>query len=217
MSADLKTTTRHHTTRIAVKQLLLGLFLITALGACSTQGVREAELAAAEQAAMEQEAARVAREAREQERQLVLERERQQRAEAAERARLQAQREAEEEAASMRADAERRQREAAERREAARLAALAATQAERQAKLDRIAELEAQIATLQASTTQDENATAVLNEAILVAEELLGVLTAEQAKYEATDATGNTVEPLAKDLIAELEAQKDNLVRRAAQ
>ena len=55
----------------------------------------------------------------------------------------------------------------------------------------------------------------ILQEAILVAEELLDVLTAEQAKYENTDETGNTVEDLAKDLIAELESRKDSLVRQA--
>ena len=49
----------------------------------------------------------------------------------------------------------------------------------------------------------------------MVAEELLDVLTTEQAKYERTDDYGNTLEPLAKELIAELEARKDSLVRQA--
>jgi hypothetical protein len=53
-----------------------------------------------------------------------------------------------------------------------------------------------------------------LQEAKLVAEELLEILSAEQAKYENIDATGYTVEPLAKDLIAELEARKESLVRQ---
>ena len=39
--------------------------------------------------------------------------------------------------------------------------------------------------------------------------------TDEQDKYENTDAAGNTLEPLAKDLIAELESRKDELLRQS--
>ena len=181
------------------------------LGAWSSQGAREAELAIqeAEQVAAEQEDVRAAQEL---ERQRAAEQQRQRQAQIAERARLQAERERE---VAARAEEERLQREAVERRERERLAIIQATEAERQQKLTRIGELERQIAAIQTNTTDDSAATEILREAILVAEELLDLLTAEQAKYENT-VDGATVEPLAKDLIAELEARKDDLVRRAA-
>ncbi|MBL6817536.1 MAG: hypothetical protein ISQ58_10455, partial [Pseudomonadales bacterium] len=47
------------------------------------------------------------------------------------------------------------------------------------------------------------------------AEDSLEALADEVAKYESTDETGNTLDPLAKDLIAELEARKNELVERA--
>lgn len=197
---------------LAARHLLLGLVVIVTLGACTSQAARDAELAA--QAAIELEAVRAAEE---QERQLAAELQRQRDAEAAEAARLQAIRDQQAEAARMRAEAEREQREAVASRERARLAAIAAVEAERQAKLDRIAQLEAQIAALQANVRNDENATVYLTEAVQVAEELLGLLAAEQEKYASTDAAGNTIEPLAKELIAELQARKEDLVRRAAQ
>jgi len=197
-----------------LQRLLVGLLLVVTLGACSSQGAREAEMAAqaAAQAAQEQEAARIAQE---RQRAAAAEQQRLREAEAEERARLQAQRERQAEAARMRAEAEREQREAAEARERARNAAIAAAEAERQEKLDRIAELERQIAALQQEARDDDSATVYLAEAVQAAEELLDVLAAEQAKYENTDADGNTLEPLAKDMIAELEARKDDLVRRA--
>ena len=54
-----------------------------------------------------------------------------------------------------------------------------------------------------------------MTQAIETAEELLTALAEEQAKYESTDEAGNTVEPLAKELIAELESVKNELVRQA--
>tara|TARA_B100000315_G_scaffold154057_1_gene142602 strand:+ start:982 stop:1638 length:657 start_codon:yes stop_codon:yes gene_type:complete len=194
-------------------RIISTLLLILALGACSSQAAREAELAAleAQRVAAEQEAARVAQE---QERVRADELARQRAAQAAERARLQEERERQIAAARARAEEEQRQREEAERREQARLAAIAAAEAEQQEKLERISQLEQQIATIQTDVSDDETATAALQEAILVAEELLEILSAEQAKYENTDAAGYTVEPLAKDLIAELEARKDNLMRQ---
>ena len=198
-----------------VRHVLLGTVVIVTLAACTSQAAREAELAsqAAAQAALEQEAASAAQE---QARQLAAEQQRQREVEAAEQARLQAQRDRQAEEAKMRADAEREQREAVERRERDSLAAIAAVAAERQAKLDRIVELEAQIAALREAVRNDENTTVYLTEAVQVAEELLEVLAIEQAKYQNTDAAGNTVEPLAKELVAELQARKDDLVRRAA-
>lgn len=194
----------------AVCRGLLGCLLIVVLGACSSQSAREAELVAAEavRVAAELEVARV-------DQQRAAEEQRQREAQVAERARLQAERERQAAQVAARAEEERRQREAAESREQARLAAIAAAEAERREKLDRISELELQIAAIQTDTGSDELAAEILQEAILVAEELLDVLTAEQAKYEATDDAGNTLEPLAKDLIAELEARKDDLIRQA--
>ena len=196
-----------------IARITAGLLLLFMLGACTSQAAREAELAAveAERVAVEQQAARIAQE---EQRTRAAELQRQREAQAVERARLQAERDRQVAAAQARADEERRQREEAERREQARLAAIAAAEAERQQKLERISQLEQQIASIQSRVSNDEIATAVLQEAIMVAEELLEVLTAEQAKYENTDVGGNTVEPLAKDLIAELEARKNNLVRQ---
>lgn len=198
---------------------LLTLVLAMMLAACSSQAAREAEMAEQEAArvAAQQEAARVAQE---QERQRAMEQERQRRAQAAEQARLQAQREAEAERreaqARARAEAERREREAAEQQERQRRAALAAAEAERRSKLQRIAELEQQIARIQEQTVDDAERSVLLREAIAAAEELLTALTEEQAKYENTDDQGNTVEPLEKDLIAELEARKNDLVEQAS-
>ncbi|MEQ8314361.1 MAG: hypothetical protein RL839_15850 [Gammaproteobacteria bacterium] len=196
-----------------MKTVLAGL-LLTGLVACNSQAARDAELAEQEAArvAAEQEAARIAAE---QQRQRALEMQRRQQAEAAERARLQAARERQEAEARARAEAERREREEAERREQERLAAIAAAEEERRQKLNRIAELETQLAQIQQQTEADERSTLVLQQAIVAAEELLDALTAEQAKYENTDATGNTLEPLAKDLIAELQARKDELAEQA--
>ena len=191
------------------------LALILALGACTSQAAREAELAVieAERVAVEQEAARIIQE---EERLRAIEEQRRREAEATERARIAAeQQRRDEEEARARAEAERLRREEEERREQERLAAVAAAEAERLEKVERIETLEQQIAAIEADTVQDEASMAILQEAILVAEELLEVLTAEQAKYENTDDQGNTVDPLSKDLIAELQARKDNLVRRA--
>lgn len=199
--------------------LLIAATLV--LGACSSRAALEAEQAAAEQTrvAAEQEAARVAAEearmraeAQERERQARLEEQRRQEAE------RQRQVEVARQEAEARAAAERRQREEAERREAQRRQeqqAVARAQAEREEKLARIAELEAQIAAMEANVAATENANSRYREAIAVAEELMGVLTAEQSKYENLDENGNPVEPLAKDLIADLESRKDTLVRQA--
>ncbi len=198
----------------AARQMCLATMLVVTLGACTSQAARDAELAAqaAEQAALEQEVARIEQE---RERQIAADLQRQRDAEEAERARLQAERDRETAAARMRAEAEREQREAGESRERARLAAMAAAAEQQQAKLDRIEALQTQIADLQANVRNNENATVLLIEAVQAAEALLEALTAEQAKYENTEAEGNTQMPLEKDLIAELQARKDDLVRRA--
>ena len=65
---------------------------------------------------------------------------------------------------------------------------------------------------MNASVSSVESSNEKYTEAILVAEELVEVLTSEQAKYENVDEDGNTVEPLAKELIAELEQRRERLV-----
>ena len=203
-------------------KVLIGIALIIFVTACTSQGARDAELAAqqaelaahqAEIALAKQEAARIVQEqARQQE---AAERE-QREAAATERAREQSELDRREAEDLARAEAERRQREEADRREEQRLAAIAAAEAERRDKLERISVLERQIASIQSGTDRNESATAVLQEAILVAEELLAVLVVEQAKYEETDlVSGHTIEPLATEQIAELEARKDDLIRQA--
>ena len=199
----------------AVRRAFVGICIFFILGACSSQAAREAELATAEAARVVSEQESVRLEA-EQARQQAAEQQRQREMRAAEIAREQA--ELERRAAIARAEEEAAQRRqaAVEVAEQARLAEIAAAAARRQEKLDRITELERQIATVQADTGNDEAVRQILQEAIEVAEELLEVLTAEQAKYENTDADGIPLEPLAKDLIAELEQRKDDLVRRAS-
>ena len=193
------------------RAILVTVAMLT-LASCASQGVREAELAAveAERIAMEQEAAQVAVE---QERARAAQLQQQRERAEAERASVQAQRDRQLAEAQARAEAERQVAEAEEQRE--RLAAIAAVEAQRQEKLDRIAALEQQIALIQISVIDEETRTDNLAEAVEVAEELLAVLTEEQDKYENTDAAGNTLEPLAKDLIAELESRKDELLRQS--
>ena len=193
------------------RAILVTVAMLT-LASCASQGAREAELAAveAERIAMEQEAAQVAVE-QERARAAQLQREQAE----AERARVQAQRDRQLAEARARAEAERQVAEAEEQRERERLAAIVAVEAQRQEKLDRIAALEQQIASIQTDVVDEESRTASLAQAVEVAEELLVVLEDEQNKYENTDEAGNTLEPLAKDLIAELESRKDELLRQS--
>lgn len=193
------------------RAILVTVAMLT-LASCASQGAREAELATveAERIAMEQEAAQVAVE---QERARAAQLQRQREQAEAERARVQAQRDRQLAEAQARAERERQVAEAEEQRE--RLAAIAAVEAQRQEKLDRIAALEQQIASIQTDVVDEESRTASLAQAVEVAEELLVVLEDEQNKYENTDEAGNTLEPLAKDLIAELESRKDELLRQS--
>ena len=103
-------------------------------------------------------------------------------------------------------------REEAERE---RRAAIAEARAQRKEKLDRVAALEQRIVEIQAEIGLDSEKASLMQQAITAAVELMDVLTEEVAKYELTDETGNTLEPLAKDLIAELKARKDKLVDQA--
>jgi hypothetical protein len=202
-------------TTVRPARQLLSVLLLSTLVACGAESAREAALA-------EEEAARIAAAqmaalvAAEEERERATERERERIAQAEQRERQRRERELERQQADARAEAERREREDAERRDQERLAAAAAAEAEREEKLERIVLLEAQLATIQAETSADEERALVLQQAIQAAEDLLEALADEVAKYESTDETGNTLDPLAKDLIAELEARKNELVERAS-
>ena len=179
--------------------------ILLVLASCASQVSREAEIAAveAERVAIEQEAVQLAAvKARARAAELQLQRDR----EAAERARVEEARVRQVAEARARADAERERRA---------VVASAAAEAERQDKLDRITALEQQIASIETEVGEEESRVTTLTRAIETAEELLTTLAAEQVKYENTDDQGNTVEPLAKELIAELESRKNELVRQA--
>ena len=185
--------------------------LLSSITACGSQSAREAAIAEAKVASMAAEEA-AAREAAEIEKERIEAEERQRLAEAEESERRRLAQERQTAEAEARAEARRLAREEAERAERGRQAAIALARAQRQEKLDRIAALEQQIAEIQAEIYSDSEQALVVQQAIAAAEELLAALTAEIAKYELTDESGNTLEPLSKDLIAELEARKDELV-----
>jgi hypothetical protein len=85
---------------------------------------------------------------------------------------------------------------------------------EQEQKMELVAQLEAQVILVQSALIQEEASIDSLREAILAAENLLAVLIAEQAKYENIDAFGETLEPLAKRLISELEARLEDLTQQ---
>ena len=185
--------------------------IILVLASCASQASREAEIAGveAERVAIEQEAVQLAADqARARAAELQLQRDRG----AAELTRVEEARVRQVAEARARADAE---REAVEEAERERRAVIAEAEAEWQDKLDRITALEQQIASIDTEVGEEESRVTTLTRAIETAEELLTILAAEQAKYENTDDQGNTVEPLAKELIAELESRKNELVRQA--
>lgn len=200
---------------------LLALFLsVLALGACTSRAAMEAEQASVEQerVAVEQEKAAVAaqqtrqRAAREErERQAALAEQRRQEAEQARLAAMAKARAQAEAEAQVRIEQQQRQRQETQRRREA----VARAQAERDEKLAQIEALEAQIAAMGTGVDTTETSNAIYTEAILVAEDLIDVLTAEQAKYENVDENGNTVEPLAKELISQLQDRKEALVQEA--
>jgi len=109
-------------------------------------------------------------------------------------------------------EAEQRAREAAELQRQQQQTEVGRLQREQQS---RIAELERQLAATEETANRREQANVRLTQAITAAEELLQMLASEQLKYNNVDADGNTVEPLQKALISELEARKNALVREA--
>ena len=193
---------------------VVATLMLLVLASCVSQATKDAEIAAveAERVAVEQAAAQVVAD---QERARAAELQRQRDRETAERARVEEARQRQVAQARARADAERQAQEAVEQAERERRAAIAAVEAQRQDRLDRITALEQQIASIEAEVGDEESRVTTLTRAIETAEELLTTLAAEQAKYESTDEQGNTVEPLAKELIAELESRKNELVRQA--
>ena len=195
-------------------RLLVCGVLLSAVTACGSQSAREETVAEAKVANVAAEQA-AAREAAEIERERIEAKERQRLAEAEERERRRLAQERQAAEAEARNEAQRLAREEADRAERGRQAAIAAARARRQEKMDRIAALEQQIADIQAEIVSNSEQALVMQQAIAAAEELLAALTNEIAKYELTDESGNTLEPLSKDLIAELEARKDELVDRA--
>ena len=189
---------------VIIRAVVATLMLL--LASCASQATKDAEVAVveAERAAVEQEAGQVAED--------------QKRARAAaERVKATEEREREVAEARGRAAAERQEQKAVEQAERERVAAIAAgeAEAEREDRLDRITELEQQIALIETEVGEKVSRVATLTLAVETAEELLKVLAEEQAKYSNTDEQGNTIEPLAKELISELESRKNELVRQA--
>lgn len=203
---------------------IIAMSLLVILASCASNGGREAEIALQEaEVITAQEEATLAAEQAESQR--VARMNRQKAAEEAEEARLQARRDR---VMARREEAERikvqeaqllaEQAEKVEQEQQARQAReqeVVAVAARRQDKMDRITELESLISRSENDSGTDEASVMALNEAINVAEDLLDALAAEQTKYENTDDSGNTVEPLAKGLIAELESRKNDLVSRS--
>jgi Skp family chaperone for outer membrane proteins len=200
---------------------IIAISMLLVIASCASSDSREAEIAVREAEVMtaEAETARLAEEAtREQAARISRESDEQE----AEEAMLQVRRDrvevrrAERERIKMQ-EAELRTEQATKERQVrqARQQEIAALAARRQAKMDRIAELELLILQTGNESVADEVSIMALNEAVNVAEDLLNALAMEQTKYEDTDSFGNTVEPLAKSLIAELESLKNELVRRS--
>jgi Skp family chaperone for outer membrane proteins len=206
---------------LAKIRAIIGMSMMLVIASCASSDSREAEIAVQEAEVMtaEAETARLAEEAtREQAARISRESDEQE----AEEAMLQVRRDrvevrrAERERIKMQ-EAELRTEQATKERQVrqARQQEIAALAARRQAKMDRIAELELLILQTGNESVADEVSIMALNEAVNVAEDLLNALAMEQTKYEDTDSFGNTVEPLAKSLIAELESLKNELVRRS--
>lgn len=220
MSFDVS---RTYSSGLARVRPVIAIAMLLLVASCTSTGVPEGETATSRSATVNvQPAAPMTAEAIEAQRLADLRK--REEAKAAEEAKLQARRDRvkarREEAARIKAEEEqaiaaqmeREQQELQARR--AEEQKLAAALAEREAKLARISQLEAQITESENTSNDDEARVTVLNEAVTVAEELLDALADEQVKYEATDESGNTVEPLAKDALEQLEARKNELVGR---
>lgn len=201
------------------KRLLFSFALILVMS-CSTQVIQKETIRTndvedlaeekAESAELERlrgiEERRVRNEALERERMALAEQR-----EAAERERIASEerRQEAENVERLKVEAEQQQQREEERERSYSLAIV-----EQEQKMELVAQLEAQVILVQSALTQDEASIDSLREAILAAENLLAVLIAEQAKYENIDAFGETLEPLAKRLISELEARLEDLTQQ---
>lgn len=187
---------------------VVATLLLLVLASCVSQAMKDAEIAV-----VEAERVAAAQVLTDQERARAAELQAQRELAVAERARVEEVKQRQLVEAKARVDAEREEQEAIAQAERDRRAAIAAAQ--RQDRLDRITALEQQIASIETEVGEEESRASTLTRAIQTAEELLTTLAAEQTKYENTDELGNTVEPLEKELIAELESVKNELVRQA--
>ena len=192
----------------AIIRAVVATLLLLVLASCVSQAIKDAEIAV-----VEAERMAAAQVVADQERARAAELQAQRELAVAERARVEEVKQRQLVEAKARVDAEREEQEAIAQAERDRRAAIAAAQ--RQDRLDRITALEQQIASIETEVGEEESRASTLTRAIQTAEELLTTLTAEQTKYENTDELGNTVEPLEKELIAELESVKNELVRQA--
>ena len=192
----------------AIIRAVVATLLLLVLASCVSQAMKDAEIAV-----VEAERVAAAQVLTDQERARAAELQAQRELAVAERARVEEVKQRQLVEAKARVDAEREEQEAIAQAERDRRAAIAAAQ--RQDRLDRITALEQQIASIETEVGEEESRASTLTRAIQTAEELLTTLTAEQTKYENTDELGNTVEPLEKELIAELESVKNELVRQA--
>lgn len=205
----------------------IGLLLLfgSVFGACSSDLGRNVDLATqnAERAATQQALARAAQE-KEQQRALEAERKREAfeiariKQELSEKERLDAERQRLAESEQRRIELEQRRgaEEIAAQLRREEMEALVAVTAERDDKLARILEFENQLNEIQLEVNNDDEAISALQSAISAAEELLGMLTEEQEKYEDIDEAGFPRTPLAKELLSELESRRDMLTREAS-
>ena len=218
MSFSITKATCYITTLHLSKRLMFALALFL-LMSCSTQVAQERtsggndskDLAEEKAASAELDRLRGIEERRAQD--VALEAERialAEQREAAERERIASEelRQAAENEARLRVQAEREQQREEERERSYSLAV-----AEQEQKIELISRLEAEVTLVQSALARDQASIDSLREAILAAQDLLAVLITEQAKYENIDAFGETLEPLAKILISELEARLENLTQ----
>jgi hypothetical protein len=188
----------------SISAILLSSLLFTVLGACtSSEASRQAVLVAEQEAELAAGVLREATQREEQARQTLLREQIEREARVAQEARERQERAQHENL--LRLEEEQQQVEARRQQQA-----LAAQQ---RAQVERAAALERELSAAQSRIRTQAEINARLQEAIAAAEELLQTLTAEQARYENLDETGQPREPLQRARIQELEARKNALIR----
>lgn len=206
MISACKTSVFRRVPRLAVRFTLLSALLV--LTACAGQR--------AELEARQAQAAAEAAELSERTRQAEIAREQAERNERELRAELDRLRIEREQLAAARDLAERQAEERARQAAVLQRQQQQAEQARVQREQDaQIVALQRRLTETEANVQRREQANARLSQAITAAEELLQMLASEQLKYESVDAQGNTIEPLQKALISELEQRKNRLVQEA--